>query len=86
MLTADVVRHAQHGSASQSWAEHGYRHRLQTYRTVLAGGPRPNDIVVTVASALAQGTNLRTSPNNHVNMKTAENINLFLDRTIPLGQ
>jgi len=57
-----------------------------TYRTVLAGGPRPNDIVVTVASALAQGTNLRTSPNHHVNMKTAENINLFLDRTIPLGQ
>ena len=57
-----------------------------TYRTVLAGGPRPNDIVVTVASALAQGTNLRTSPNNHVNMKTGENIDLFLDRTIPLGQ
>ncbi len=57
-----------------------------TYRTVLAGRSRPNDIAVTVESALAQGTNLRTSPNNHVNMKTAENINLFLDRTIPLGQ
>ncbi|MCZ6455597.1 MAG: alpha/beta hydrolase [Alphaproteobacteria bacterium] len=64
----------------------GLRTTVLTYRTVLAGRPRPNDIVVAVESALAQGTNLRTSPNHHVNMKTAENINLFLDRTIPLGQ
>lgn len=56
-----------------------------TYATIVSPQPQPNDIVVTTNSANpGYGAALGNSLANHSTVKSAANINLILDKTIPL--
>ncbi len=56
-----------------------------TYTTTLAGAPQPNDIVVSHASANpGYGSPVGNVLANHSSVKSAANVNLLLDRTIPI--